>query len=186
MELSEFKKYMDETILELKNNGSSHRLIQCQILLVIFMRDVVADTNDEEIHANLIWWVELCDDKKDLVYGFSRFMRLLRPHLLRNMGCNFDQVLKLINIDNHGYKSYEEIRPLYFSVFVLDWIIRTSKLLTDVQKNEWSTRVLRNWFETEEDAKDFFDRAEVFLNNSGQPLVLTIHLQNPYLVRLCI
>ena len=44
---------------------SPHPYIQCQILLVQFMTDVIAETQDTEILENLDAWEEKCEDALD-------------------------------------------------------------------------------------------------------------------------
>lgn len=186
--LSTFKREMDGVIEYLKSGVSSHKYIQCQILLVKFMKDVLANTNEKEIIESLDAWEEICEERKDLVQEFSRYIRVTQPYFLERMGCDYKQLVIKKRIDNWGNFSIREIRPLYFSVFVLDLMIRTSTLLSDVRKTEWSTEVLKNWFESQEDATNFLNRAEYFFECHGLPLVYGLPLvlgsqsQNPYVV----
>jgi hypothetical protein len=156
-----FKREMDKMILHLNSGVSSPTYIQCQIWLVRFMKDEVTKDKDKELIENLEVWEEKCDDRKDLVKCFSDWICYIRPRVLESMGCDYKKTVIIKRIDRCN-SIVEEIRPLYFSVFVLDWMVRTSALLTDAQKTEWSTTVLRNWFERHEDATLFLDRAEEF------------------------
>jgi hypothetical protein len=186
--LSTFKRDMDGVIEYLKSGVSSHKYIQCQILLVKFMKDVLANSNEKETIESLDGWQEICEERKDLVQEFSRYIRVTQPYFLERLGCDYKQLVIQKRIDNWGNYLIREIRPLYFSVFVLDLMIRTSTLLSDVRKTEWSTKVLKNWFESQEDATNFLNRAEDFFESHGLPLVYGLPLvlrsqsQNPYVV----
>ena len=179
--LSTFRRDMDQVIQRLNglNSGrstcSTHVFIQCQILLVRFMTDVIATRaadratpEDDEILENMIVWEEKCDDGVDLVQAFSRFICSMRPVFLARMGCDYRQTViteTIVNWATFHQISRREIRPLYFSVFVLDLMVRTSTL-SDGRKTEWSERVLKHWLEemdaAEEDATDVLTRAEEF------------------------
>ena len=170
--LSTFRRDMDQVIQRLNSGRSPHRYIQCQILLVRFMTDVIATraaeratAQDREMLENMIVWEEKCDDGVDLVQAFSRFIMSMRPVLLARMGCNYRHTVRRQRIDNFNHFRTTEITPLYHSVFVLDLMVRTSTL-SDGRKTEWSERVVKHWLEeldtAEEDAADVLTRAEDF------------------------
>jgi hypothetical protein len=199
--LSTFKKDMQQEIEKLKSGGSSHKYIQCQILVLKFMKDVLSNTNDKETIENLIVWEEKCEDAKDLVQEFSRWIMLVQPPFMKSIGCRKSNkmIKERFYVFGRMQTIHGEIRPMYFSVFVLDWMVRTSKFLSDVWKTAWSTNVLKDWFESQEDATNFLDRAEYFFENPGlvdeimrsfdpkhfqYPLMSSIQLQKPYMVQM--
>jgi hypothetical protein len=154
--LSTFRRDMDQVIQRLNSGRSTcspHQYIQCQILLVRFMTDVIATRSaarataeDSEILENLEAWEEKCEDGADLVRAFSRFICIMRPHFLARMGCDYRQTVRRRKTDNFNNFRTTEIKPLYHSVFVLDLMVRTSTL-SDGRKTEWSERVLKHWLE---------------------------------------
>jgi DNA-binding FadR family transcriptional regulator len=82
--LSTFRRDMDQVIQRLNSGRSAcspHRYIQCQILLVRFMTDVIAaraaaraTPEDEEMLENMEFWEEKCEHAEDLVKAFSFFI----------------------------------------------------------------------------------------------------------------
>jgi hypothetical protein len=164
-----FRDDMAAVIERLKYNArrgrSPHPYVKCQILLVQFMTDVIAESGDKEVLENLDVFEEKCEYNEDLVRAFSRWVCYLEPQILERLGCDYRQTVIKTTIENWSGFSTErtsEIRPLYFSVFVLDLIVRESTLSDDM-KNEWSTRVLMNWLENMEGpATNVLERAEAF------------------------
>jgi len=153
---------------------SPHPYIQCQILLVQFMVEVIDDSSDPEVVENLCVFEEKCERGEDLVQAFSRWVCSVQPHVLERMGCDYRQTViteTIVNWATFHQSSRREIRPLYFSVFVLDLIVRTSTL-SDFRKTEWSTRVLMNWLESlEGPATNVLNRAEAFFADLEPALV---------------
>ena len=65
MATTTFRRDMARVIEHLNSGLSPHQYIQCQILLVQFMTDVIAITQDTEILENLDAWEEKCEDALD-------------------------------------------------------------------------------------------------------------------------
>ena len=194
MATTTFRDDMARVIERLKSYADSglSAHVQCQILLVQFMTDVIAETQDTEVLENLDVFLEKCEDGEDLVQAFSGWVCSIQPHVLERMGCDYRQTViteTIVNWATFHQFSRSEIRPLYFSVFVLDLIVRTSTL-SDFRKTEWSTRVLMNWLESlEGPATNVLNRAEAFFADLEPALVHSLVVQgcartsqNPYVV----
>ena len=100
--IATFKSDMDKVIEHLNTGFSSHKYIQCQILLVQFMKDVLANTNEKLIIENLDAWEEKCEDRVDLVQAFSKWVCSVQPHFLQRMGCDYTQTVLIQKVDDYN------------------------------------------------------------------------------------
>lgn len=168
-----FKDEMEKVILHLKSFESSREHIYCQIWIVRFIKDTISNTNDDVViqdlllfedtcHEQLACWDENQESTKNILEYFSTWSNTVQPAQMNFLQCKFKTPNK---------------KPLYESVFVLDYMVRSSQLLTKVFKEEWDRDVIKNWFTSTEDAAAFFERAEAFftkykLFTEAQPLSL--------------
>ncbi len=153
-----FKDAMEKVILNLKSFESSRQHIHCQIWIVRFVKDTICNTNDEKMIQNLFSFEDKCeeqlssweenkDSEIDILKYFSTWSNTVQPVQMHWLNCQFKNAHK---------------KPLYESVFVLNYMVQSSTSLTKPFKEEWDQDVLRNWFTSTEDAAGFFERAEVF------------------------
>lgn len=159
LQKSIFKDAMEKVILHLKSFESYRQHIQCQIWIVRFVKDTICNTNDEDIIRDLFYFEDKCeeqlssweenkDSETDILKTFSTWSNKVHPVQMNYLHCEFKN---------------EHKKPLYESVFVLNYMVQSSTLLTKPFKEEWDRDVFQNWFTSTEDAAGFFDRAEVFL-----------------------
>ena len=155
---SMFKDEMEKVILHLKSFESSREHIYCQIWIVRFMKDTISNTNDDVViqdllifedncHEQLAYWDENQESEMNILKSFSKWSNKVQPAQMNFLQCKFKTPNK---------------KPLYESVFVLDYMVRSSQLLTELFKEEWDRDVLQKWFTSTEDAAAFFERAEAF------------------------
>jgi len=152
----EFRKDMKEFIdgfLDPRSEELAHRKrTLCELLLIAFMRDVIAPSNEVDVDDLLAWQQKCEDSSENLIVGFSEMMQLLKPSLFKQT-LNFEFTEELL----------EEHRA---SVFVIDWMIQHSRwALSKVLKHDWSKKVVLPWFDPANvrSTKKFLERAECFL-----------------------
>jgi hypothetical protein len=154
------KTEMEKVMWLLKSFVSSHKYIQCQIWIVRFMIDTICQTDDATLIKDLYIFLEHCQEQfsywnqnkypnKNIIEYFSEWSYEVQPYAMKFILCDFETPNK---------------KPLYESVFVLDYMVQTSELLTKPFKEEWEKEVLKQWFKNTEEAARFFDRAEIFFN----------------------
>jgi hypothetical protein len=122
-----------------------------ELLLVAFMKDMIATCPDDEIAENLEVWQGKCEDPEgNLITAFGELMLSLKPSVLNDIGYDFA----------------ESSRPNHTSIFAIDWMVQHSKsALPRAKKDEWIKEVVLDWFVSgnTESADGFLERAEKFL-----------------------
>lgn len=158
LQKSMFKDEMGKVILRLKSFESSRQLTHCQTWIVRFMKDIISETDDNDMIRNLVFFEDECheqladweedkDSEKNILQYFSVWSNKVQPAQMNFINCEFKTRKKKL---------------LYESVFVLNYMVQSSTSLTEPFKEEWDREVLRNWFTSTEDAAEFFKRAEGF------------------------
>ena len=134
------------------NRGHSSRKWRlCELLLVAFMRNLVAPCV-AMIAENLEVWQGWCEDPDiNLINSFDELMQMLKPPIFHELNYNFPKTSK----QNHS------------SIFVINWMVRDSEWALPLGKRDaWDEEVVRQWFEPDnkEDSCDcLLERAETFL-----------------------
>ena len=154
----DMKKFMQDFCLD---SSEQHReWMLCELLLVAFMRNVVAPScKDSEAVLDLKWWRGKCKTPgASLMQNFHEMMTDLEPK-----PATFAEIMGLYASPIVG----KEKGCCFLSVFVMDWMVQHSTWALDGRspKRDWRNEVVMQWFVegNEESAEIFLQRADIFL-----------------------
>ena len=164
-EVGQFKDDMKKIIqgfnpaIDASDQPARKRWRMCELMLVAFMRNIVAPSCDseemtevetcEKIAENLQAWRDMCvDPERNLIDGFNEWVLELKPPIFKDL----------------EYEISESSRQNHVSVFAIDWMVQKadSKDIPSFTKKEWVGKIVQKWFDSDEEADTFLDRAETF------------------------
>jgi len=164
-EVGQFKDDMKKIIqlfnpaIDASDQPARKRWRMCELMLVAFMRNIVAPSCESEemtefetcenIAENLQAWHDMCvDSERNLIDGFNDWVLDLKPPIFKDL----------------EYEFPESSRQNHVSVFAIDWMVQKadSKDIPSFTKKEWVGKIVQKWFDSDEEADTFLDRAETF------------------------